>query len=338
MARDLISNLSEWGLVYDEQDVRGRDVYSTDGSKLGEVKDMVADTEAEQIVALVLDNGQEYSADLVEIEDDRVIVHTSDTLSSSRETGRAPRLYSDTERGVRKGGTDDAGITDSVRTYDDNSTGSTGAGAMGAGAMGAGMAGTPGAAIGGMTTGGSSTSDYGASGSGSTAGATGSGTGSSTGMGMGGSPLGSSMGGSDLSSDDSGMLRASGGSTGTSSMGGSSMSGPMGGGTSGGYDYDAVTIGDEDSRYFREHHSDTYGSAGSDYSKMEPAYKYGYAYGRRDDFKDRDYGSVESDVRRDYETRGEGAWDDVKDAVKSGFQRARNAVTGGDDGNRGTMR
>ena len=51
MARDLISNLSDWGLVYDEQDVRGRDAYSTDGSKLGEVRDMVADTDAEQIVA-----------------------------------------------------------------------------------------------------------------------------------------------------------------------------------------------------------------------------------------------------------------------------------------------
>ncbi|MCA0269473.1 MAG: PRC-barrel domain-containing protein [Bacteroidetes bacterium] len=77
MARDLISNLPEWGLVYDEQDIRGREAFDEDGTRLGMVTNLVADTDLRLIVAIVLDGGREYPADWVDIEPDRVRVHTS---------------------------------------------------------------------------------------------------------------------------------------------------------------------------------------------------------------------------------------------------------------------
>lgn len=74
MARELYSALDGWDLVYDEQDARGRDAFDAAGTRLGTVTDMVADTDAERIVALVLDTGAEIDADRVELQNDRVIV------------------------------------------------------------------------------------------------------------------------------------------------------------------------------------------------------------------------------------------------------------------------
>lgn len=74
MARELYSALDGWDLVYDEQDARGRDAFDASGTRLGTVTDMVADTDAERIVSLVLDNGTEVDADRVELQNDRVVV------------------------------------------------------------------------------------------------------------------------------------------------------------------------------------------------------------------------------------------------------------------------
>ena len=79
---------------------------------------------------------------------------------------------------------------------------------------------------------------------------------------------------------------------------------------------------------FQTHYASTYGSTGKDYDAYKPAYQYGYAAGQT--YSDRDYNAVENDLRTDYSTRynkgDESAWDEFKDAVKHGYNRAKAAV------------
>lgn len=77
---------------------------------------------------------------------------------------------------------------------------------------------------------------------------------------------------------------------------------------------------------FRKHYDTTYGTSGKDYNTYKPAYEYGYAAGTT--YKDRDYNAMDKDLRADYESRygKDSAWDDVKDAVKHGYNRAKAAV------------
>ena len=77
---------------------------------------------------------------------------------------------------------------------------------------------------------------------------------------------------------------------------------------------------------FRSHYDTTYASTGDSYDTYKPAYEYGYAAGNQ--YRDRDYNSVQGDLRSDYERRygDRSAWDKVKDAVQHGYNRARAAV------------
>ena len=77
---------------------------------------------------------------------------------------------------------------------------------------------------------------------------------------------------------------------------------------------------------FRQHYDSTYKSSGKDYGTYKPAYEYGYAAGTT--YKDRDYNSMDNDLRADYESRygDQSAWEDVKDAVRHGYNRAKAAV------------
>ena len=77
---------------------------------------------------------------------------------------------------------------------------------------------------------------------------------------------------------------------------------------------------------FRQHYDTTYKSTGKDYGTYKPAYEYGYAAGTT--YKDRDYNAMDKDLRTDYESRygDKSTWDEVKDAVKHGYNRARAAV------------
>ena len=80
---------------------------------------------------------------------------------------------------------------------------------------------------------------------------------------------------------------------------------------------------------FREHYESTYATTDRDFDAYKPAYQYGYAAGQT--YKDRDYGAVEMDLRRDYSDRyhegDESLWDETKDAVRHGYNRAKAAVT-----------
>lgn len=77
------------------------------------------------------------------------------------------------------------------------------------------------------------------------------------------------------------------------------------------------------------HFASTYGQSGQTFAQMQPAYDYGRT--ARSTYGDRDFASSEPAMRQDYESRygtgGDSAWDNVKDAVRHGFDRARHAVS-----------
>ena len=78
---------------------------------------------------------------------------------------------------------------------------------------------------------------------------------------------------------------------------------------------------------FRTHYDKAYAATDYDYDYYDPAYRYGYAAAGT--YGDRDYTALEGDLRRDYEGRygDDSAWDDVKDAVRHGWNRAKAAVS-----------
>ncbi len=66
-----------------------------------------------------------------------------------------------------------------------------------------------------------------------------------------------------------------------------------------------------------------YANRGHKYDYYAPAYQFGSTYANDSRYRDRDWNSVESDVRRNWEARGEGKWEEFKDAVHYGWDRVR---------------
>lgn len=84
---------------------------------------------------------------------------------------------------------------------------------------------------------------------------------------------------------------------------------------------------DPDDDAYQAHFATTYAATGRSYDAYAPAYQYGAD--ARNTYRDRDYADVESDLRTDYTERygDDSAWDDVKDAVRHGWERAKAAVS-----------
>ncbi len=82
---------------------------------------------------------------------------------------------------------------------------------------------------------------------------------------------------------------------------------------------------DYDTR-FRSHFDQTYGSRGYDYNRYQPAYTYGSGLVNEARFRGHDWNSIEADVRRDWESRNGGAWEEFKDAVRYGWENVKDAV------------
>ena len=59
--------------------------------------------------------------------------------------------------------------------------------------------------------------------------------------------------------------------------------------------------------------------------KYAPAYCYGYRLGRDMRYSGKEWSTFESDIRREWETQhpGQGAWEDVKDAVRHAWDSVR---------------
>ena len=81
---------------------------------------------------------------------------------------------------------------------------------------------------------------------------------------------------------------------------------------------------DED---FRTHYADYLSSSGGRYEDFEPAYRYGSDLGANARYRGRNWSEIESDARRDWESRNPNdGWERFKAAVRRGWERTSNAV------------
>lgn len=101
------SQQNDYDLVHDEQDIRGWTVYDEAGLAVGEVDDMIVDTDTEYVTALVITGGRQIPADLVTIGEERVILR-----------GGAAQLDT-SARGTATGGATAAGQAADVTRRDD---------------------------------------------------------------------------------------------------------------------------------------------------------------------------------------------------------------------------
>ncbi|MHB1296073.1 MAG: hypothetical protein ACYC4R_13875 [Anaerolineae bacterium] len=74
---------------------------------------------------------------------------------------------------------------------------------------------------------------------------------------------------------------------------------------------------------YRRHFLDIYGSSSHDFSYYEPAYHFGSDLALSNRFRDRDWGAIEADARTRWEQENSGTWEDVRDAIRRGFNVVR---------------
>ena len=87
---DELETLSNWELVHDNQDIRGREVQSETGDVYGTVEDMLVDKDKEHVAAVRLSDGRLVPASHLEITDTKVI-YREDSAASRPEYSRVKR-------------------------------------------------------------------------------------------------------------------------------------------------------------------------------------------------------------------------------------------------------
>jgi len=87
------------------------------------------------------------------------------------------------------------------------------------------------------------------------------------------------------------------------------------------------TFSDDDDDDFRMHHQEYLSSAGGAYEDYQPAYHFGGELGSNPRYRNREWGDIESDARRDWVSRNPSdGWEGFKSAVRRGWERTSNAV------------
>lgn len=81
-----LDSLSDWELENEDQDIRGYPVRSATGEEYGKVDDMLVDKDAEQVLAVRLDDGRMVAADHLDIKDDHVIYRDDSAASPANYT------------------------------------------------------------------------------------------------------------------------------------------------------------------------------------------------------------------------------------------------------------
>lgn len=77
----------------------------------------------------------------------------------------------------------------------------------------------------------------------------------------------------------------------------------------------------DETRDYREHFNTTFGRMGRTYEDYEPAYRYGRRLRQDRNFRDRGWSALEPELRRDWEARNPGTWDDYRDAIRYSYER-----------------
>ena len=69
-----LSDLRDWQLVSDDQDLRGRQLVDSTGKALGTIEQMMVNTDAERVDSVRTDTGELYPVGALEIRDRAVVV------------------------------------------------------------------------------------------------------------------------------------------------------------------------------------------------------------------------------------------------------------------------
>ena len=73
---------------------------------------------------------------------------------------------------------------------------------------------------------------------------------------------------------------------------------------------------------FRDHFMTHYGVNGGEYSRYSKAYEFGYTHATEN--RNEDWQMAEPHLKKTWELRGQGAWEDFKDAIQFAWQKVRN--------------
>ena len=131
MSRIALSNTGSWKLKFeDTQDIRGYQALDKDGNPVGRVDSMIVDTDAERVTAVLLEDGQEFSASDLSI-GDGVVYLTAIDVAADDDAGSVT-TYDDYGHVVARESTvdfDDAHYDehrDAFRTHHQEAYGATG--------------------------------------------------------------------------------------------------------------------------------------------------------------------------------------------------------------------
>lgn len=83
---------------------------------------------------------------------------------------------------------------------------------------------------------------------------------------------------------------------------------------------------DRFSRYeddYRRHFRTQYAESGYGYREVRPAYEYGFTLALDPRYRDMEWNRVEPAARRGWDDSTRGLWDEYRDAVRYGWERAR---------------
>jgi hypothetical protein len=72
---------------------------------------------------------------------------------------------------------------------------------------------------------------------------------------------------------------------------------------------------------YRQHFMNHYAAKGGEYGHYSPAYELGHSYAHRN--KGSDWSAAQPDLRREWEQRGQGPWDDFREAIEFAWNKAR---------------
>ncbi len=74
---------------------------------------------------------------------------------------------------------------------------------------------------------------------------------------------------------------------------------------------------------YREHYNQHYAHSGYAYNQLRPAYEYGFELAIDPRYRDMEWNRLEPPARRGWDDSTMGLWDQYRDAVQYGWERAR---------------
>ena len=76
---------------------------------------------------------------------------------------------------------------------------------------------------------------------------------------------------------------------------------------------------------FRSYYTQRLAKSGLGYEKYAPAFRFGHSLATNEPFRSQHWETIEPDVRRLWEEKNPGTWEQVKDAIRFSWERVRGA-------------